>query len=84
LRFGTPLIATVKMFYRTMPQITVDRVINCYCLCAHRTARRDSMHADTRSVHLHFPRNGLGRGGHGAAAAAAAWDDDISDAVKKQ
>jgi len=32
----------------------------------------------------HFPRNGLGRGGHGEAAAAAAWDDDISDAACKQ
>jgi len=33
---------------------------------------------------LHFPRNGLGSGVHGFAAAAAAWEDDIKDATNKQ
>ena len=35
------------------------------------------------TVLLHFPRNGLGSGGH-AVAAAAAWDEDINDAEHKQ
>jgi len=58
----------------TMLSTTVGKDINMLQFIQRKSAP---------DVPVHFPRNGLGSGGH-AVAAAAAWDEDISDAENEQ